>query len=405
MRESSVDFHPHKKTHRATLSQQSNTLSDISCDTQASDIPESDHSETEAGGDITEDRVRSEFGQYGSVWAEKTGERSAVCPGVVGRTTLLPDSEWEREVVAIHLEEDVAINIEDENDGHIPGEPLKTLVSGFFLVTGFLATTISLSLTHDRVPDTKPLPDIVLDTIIYQRWGLDVSEILLMVSTGTAFLVVILHSHRLIILRRIWLLLGILYYYRAITMFITVLPKADETYICQPRSDNITLGLVVNRVMTIVSGGGLSINGKQVYCGDYIFSGHTVTLTLGYLAIKQYSPSRFFLLHWASFLTSCCGIIFLLLGRGHYSIDVVLAYWVSSRMWWTFHTMANIREVKDGGEHNMFRGLWWWHAFRYFENNIPGPLPQQYSLPLPQFVMQAGRRKKKTEGDSEGVGS
>ena len=54
---------------------------------------------------------------------------------------------------------------------------------------------------------------------------------------------VLLHSHRLVILRRIWLLLGILYYYRALTMFVTVLPKADETYTCMPRkNDTTTLG-------------------------------------------------------------------------------------------------------------------------------------------------------------------
>ena len=34
---------------------------------------------------------------------------------------------------------------------------------------------------------------------------------------------------------RVWLILGILYYYRALTMFITVLPKPDETYICAPK--------------------------------------------------------------------------------------------------------------------------------------------------------------------------
>ena len=43
----------------------------------------------------------------------------------------------------------------------------------------------------------------------------------------------------------------------------------------------------VKRVITISSGGGLSINGNHIYCGDYIFSGHTMTLTMGYLAIKQ----------------------------------------------------------------------------------------------------------------------
>ena len=218
------------------------------------------------------------------MWEETiVGGRTGEGGGGAGKTTLIPDSDWEREVG----KEDVTIHIDDEEESIIPAEPLKTFISFLILVTGFLATTISLALTHDRVPDIAPLPDIVLDTITYQQWGLDVSEILLMVSTGTAFLVVIFHSHRLIILRRIWFLLGIIYYYRALTMFITVLPKADETYVCQPRSDNITLGLVVKRVLTLISGGGLSINGKQVYCGDYIFSGHTVTLTLGYLAIKQ----------------------------------------------------------------------------------------------------------------------
>ena len=156
-----------------------------------------------------------------------------------------------------------------------------------FLLSGFLATTTSLALTHERVPDIAPLPDVVLDNIRYQKWGLDVSEILLMLSTLTAILVDLLHSHRIIILRRIWLVLGILYYYRALTMFVTVLPKADQTYLCHPKSGNMTTQIIVKRILTIISGGGLSINGKHIYCGDYIFSGHTMTLVLGYLVIKQ----------------------------------------------------------------------------------------------------------------------
>ena len=192
----------------------------------------------------------------------------------------------------------------------IPGEPLKTLLSALFLGTGFLATTASLAFTHERVPDIDPLPDIVLDNIKYQSWGLDVSEYLLMISTISAVVVVMLHTHRLIILRRIWLLLGVLYYYRALTMFVTVLPKADETYTCMPRKNDTTaLGTLclnmitvltsnyflsdyTKRILTIISGGGLSINGKHVYCGDYIFSGHTMTLTMGYLAIKQCKISK-----------------------------------------------------------------------------------------------------------------
>ena len=170
--------------------------------------------------------------------------------------------------------------------------------------TGFLATTTSLVLTHERVPDVQPLPDIVLDNFTYRAWGLDVSEYLLSICLVSAVLLVLLHKHRLIILRRIWLMLGVLYYYRALTMFVTVLPKSDEQYFCQEKVDNVTvtgkqllrchcakLNIqmldYVKRVITIISGGGLSMNDKHVFCGDYIFSGHTMTLTMAYLAIKQ----------------------------------------------------------------------------------------------------------------------
>ena len=136
----------------------------------------------------------------------------------------------------------VRINIPPElnstkSSEKIPQEPLKTFLAGLFLGTGFLVTSFSLAFTHDRYPEGEPLPDIILDSIPYQHWGLDVSEYLLMISTLSAVFIVSLHKYRLIVLRRIWLLLGILYYYRAMTFFVTVLPKSDETYQCAPTSN------------------------------------------------------------------------------------------------------------------------------------------------------------------------
>jgi len=274
------------------------------------------------------------------------------------------------------------------------------LIGGGFLLTGFLATTISLAFTHDRVPEIAPLPDIVLDNIPDQDWGLTASELLLMISTLSGVIVVLFHYHRLVILRRVWLILGLLYYYRALTMFVTVLPKADQTYVCHPKAVNITAQVVISRALTIISGGGLSINGKHVYCGDYIFSGHTMTLTLGYLVIRQYSPSRYYLLHWASFLTSLCGVVFLLIGRGHYTIDVLLAYYVTTRVWWLYHTLAHNNHLKTKGEHNDLSNIGWWHAFRYFEKNISEPLPRRYSFPLPVGVKKYFWRKSIVSQDA-----
>ena len=164
----------------------------------------------------------------------------------------------------------------------------------------------------------------------------------------------------------------------------TVLPKSDAGYQCTEKvgRENITAVLIVNRVVTILSGGGLSINGKHVYCGDYIFSGHTVIFVMAYLCIKQCkfqctmyvassnlltpdTPDRLYPLHWLSLLTSVTGVILLLLARGHYTIDVVIAYGLTYWLWITYHTLANIPVLKTKHKDNQLKGLLWWHILRF----------------------------------------
>lgn len=74
---------------------------------------------------------------------------------------------------------------------------------------------------------------------------------------------------------------------RSITMYVTVLPVASKTYYCSPKANSTTPILVTKRVFQLLSGLGLSINGKHTYCGDYIYSGHTVIHVLSYLIFKE----------------------------------------------------------------------------------------------------------------------
>ena len=74
---------------------------------------------------------------------------------------------------------------------------------------------------------------------------------------------------------------------RALTMFVTVLPVSSRTYFCSPKSNDTTVWTAIARAVSMISGFGLSINGKQNYCGDFIYSGHTVMLVLGYLIISE----------------------------------------------------------------------------------------------------------------------
>lgn len=88
-------------------------------------------------------------------------------------------------------------------------------------------------------------------------------------------------------MRRVFLIMSILYFLRSITMYVTVLPVSSTKYYCSPKSNGTTIAVLSKRVFQLMSGFGLSINGKHTYCGDYIYSGHTVMLVLGYLVIAE----------------------------------------------------------------------------------------------------------------------
>ena len=70
-------------------------------------------------------------------------------------------------------------------------------------------------------------------------------------------------------------------------MYVTVLPKADPTYQCSPKVNTTSVVLVIKRAIQLLSGFGLSINGQHTFCGDYIYSGHTVCLVMAYLIVKE----------------------------------------------------------------------------------------------------------------------
>lgn len=53
------------------------------------------------------------------------------------------------------------------------------------------------------------------------------------------------------------------------------------------------------------------------------------------------SPKRFWWYHWACWLLCAVGIFCILLAHDHYTIDVVVAYFITTRLFWWYHTMAN----------------------------------------------------------------
>ncbi|KOB78239.1 putative spingomyelin synthetase [Operophtera brumata] len=301
------------------------------------------------------------------------------------------DSDPDREHSPTRLAPDFIVEIPPgagAREERYPKEIWKTILSFFFLFCCVCVNMTSLSLVHERLPDrntTPPLNDIVLDNVPPHDWALSVSEYLIMVSTTVAMLVVVFHKHRFIVSRRLFFIIGLLYLYRSVTMFVTVLPVSSTTYYCSPKTNDTSPLHVLRRAFYLISGFGLSINGKHTYCGDYIYSGHTMVLVLSYLVVAEYSPRRLWPMHWALWGSALLGVSFVLLAHGHYTVDVVIAYYVTTRLFWTFHSLLVTPHRSGAGGYNsyMIQREWWYALFSYLERNVRGPVPRRYEWPLP----------------------
>ena len=69
-------------------------------------------------------------------------------------------------------------------------------------MASWFLTTISLALVHERLPERStypPLPDVFLDNVPASDWGLDVSEILIIMSTTCILVLVFFHRYRYVV--------------------------------------------------------------------------------------------------------------------------------------------------------------------------------------------------------------
>nr|XP_032834067.1 phosphatidylcholine:ceramide cholinephosphotransferase 1-like [Petromyzon marinus]XP_032834068.1 phosphatidylcholine:ceramide cholinephosphotransferase 1-like [Petromyzon marinus] len=273
-----------------------------------------------------------------------------------------------------------------------PPEWGKTAAAFVYAVSALVATSVAIAVVHERVPDMEvspPLPDVFFDRISRVEWAFSVCEINGVILVSMWFTQWACLTHRSIIGRRYFFIIGTLYLYRCITMYITTLPVPGSHFHCSPK----VLGdveLQMRRVMKLIAGGGLSLTGSHTLCGDYLYSGHTVVLTLTCLFAQEYSPRRWFWYRVLCFLLAVSGVAAILAAHDHYSIDVLAAYYVTTRLHYTYHGMATTADLKSRESGNWFRKLWWFRIFLLLEGNVPTSVPLRFSLPM----LSAGRDER-----------
>ena len=90
-------------------------------------------------------------------------------------------------------------------------------------------------------------------------------------------------------------------------------------------------------------------------------------------------------LHTGCWVLNMFGIFFILAAHEHYSIDVVIAFYISSRLFLYYHTLANTRALK---RIDSKRTRVWFPLFWFFEEKVSGKVPNEYEWPLkwPSFL-------------------
>lgn len=252
----------------------------------------------------------------------------------------------------------------------------KTLAACLLALCTVYFCSFIITIVDERLPDPAnfpPLPDLVLDNIKQIPWAFSVTEKIIVIEMVTLITIVVLHRHRLIILRRFFAIAAALYFLRSLTMVFTSLPVATAVTDCRPER-LISFAARFKKATLIFIGQGMSSFGVKT-CGDYLYSGHTCTLILATHFINEYSPRSYHLLHFLSWIMAITGMFFILAGHQHYSIDILVAWVLSSRLFIYYHTLANNRTYFQRDKTRM---RIWFPFFSYFEENVKQAIPNEY---------------------------
>ncbi|OWA51986.1 Sphingomyelin synthase-related protein 1 [Hypsibius exemplaris] len=275
---------------------------------------------------------------------------------------------------------DGASSSSSDTEEHRRLPPLKpeigraVIALGYFLVAT-VWTAFVMVIVHDRVPDMEkypPLPDFVLDNVPLIPWAFDLCEVAGFILALTWVTVLLFHKYRFILIRRYFVLMGSIFILRSICMLITSMSVPGRHLKCAGKNFGDS-GLRLRQALVIARGFGMSIQGVRT-CGDYMFSGHTVVITVLNHFITEYTPKRYRMVHIASWVLNLFGMFFILAAHEHYSIDVFIAFYISSRLFLYYHTLANTDILRRFPR----RANLYFPLYSFFEADVYRVVPNEY---------------------------
>jgi shingomyelin synthase len=153
----------------------------------------------------------------------------------------------------------------------------------------------------------------------------------LLVSFWILFVILVVERHQIPAILIKWLLChGTLYFLRIVTISVTALPVTQNH--CREHYTRIG-NMMWNTLLGIVSMGSLN-----QHCGDLLFSGHSVLITLVCLLFTDYCKrlgrDKFYdlvvlIIRFIVYSLALVACLFIIATRNHYTVDVVIGVYAT----------------------------------------------------------------------------
>lgn len=206
-------------------------------------------------------------------------------------------------------------------------EWLKTAAALVMTIYAMALNAVGVALVNEVSVRGTRLPDAVFEIIPRQKWALPVADACAILSLLLILFLLLFHSLSALIFRRLCFCMALMYYFRVNCLALTVLPGAYTVHnTCADQSPSLDGAAVMKKAGLTLATFGASSSGKMT-CGDYLFSGHTIPMVLGFSFFCAYAPPSLFLLPVKIFfgVIVALGLVSLCISRSHYTVDVIIS--------------------------------------------------------------------------------
>jgi len=91
------------------------------------------------------------------------------------------------------------------------------------------------------------------------------------------------------------------------------------------------------------------------------------------------TPRKWYYLHTLCWLLNAFGVFFILAAHEHYSIDVLISFYISSRLFLYYHTLASTSQFRTSDQK---RRRIWFPMFWFFEYGCQLVIPNEFEWPF-----------------------